>query len=370
MYRFALCAAIILFATLVSRPVRADIIVGTSGPFSGANAALGEQLRRGVQRAIDDINATGGLRGERLVLKAIDDGCDPKKAVDAATQLVSSNAAVVVGHYCSGASIPASKVYEAAGIVQISPSSTHPRFTDDGGWNVLRICPRDDAQGTAAGLRVVSRGANTRIALLNDQSPSSLALVAKVREALDTAGITPVIDESYKPGAKEYADLAQRLRNAGTDIVYLGGTYVESALIVRELRGMGSSAQFISGDALVTEDFWNMAKEAAEGTLMTFMFDPQKLDEARPVIERFKTDGFVPEGHTLYAYAALEAWVKAAEATGGTDSHRIASWLRAGNRIRQRPCELAFDTKGDLAAPRIAWYRWSDGHYMEETPAP
>lgn len=97
---------------------------------------------------------------------------------------------------------------------------------------------------------------------------------------------------------------------------------------------MGSSAQFIFGDALVTEDFWNMAKEAAEGTLMTFMFDPQKLDEARPVIERFKTDGFVPEGHTLYAYAALPDLVEAAEATGGTDSHRIASWLRAGNRIR------------------------------------
>ena len=79
------------------------------------------------QKAIDDINATGGLRGERLALKFADDGCDPRKAVDVATGFVSAGVKVVIGHYCSGASIPASKVYEKAGIVQISPASTHPQ---------------------------------------------------------------------------------------------------------------------------------------------------------------------------------------------------------------------------------------------------
>lgn len=101
---------------------------------------------------------------------------------------------------------------------------------------------------------------------------------------------------------------------------------------------------------------------------MTFMYDPQKFETARPVVARFKDDGYNPEGYTLYAYAAVQAWVQAAEATGGTDSHRIADWLRGGNRIRTAVGELSFDAKGDLREPRFAWFRWSEGRYAEVDP--
>ena len=311
---------LLLAMVMASGIARADILIGTAGPFNGPNATLGEQIRRGTQKAIDDINATGGLRGERLVLKAEDDGCDPRKAVDVATKFVSEGVKFVAGHYCSGASIPASKVYEAAIIVQISPASTYGKYTDEGGWNVLRICPRDDAQGTVAGRLIANRFPAGKIAILNDQSPGSMALAAKVRETLSAAGITPTIDEGYKPGAKDYSILAQKLRDAGVNAVYLGGSYVESGLIVSTMRELGSSAQFIGSDALVTDDFWKSAKDTAEGTLMTFMADPRKFASARAVAERFAADDYAPEGHALYAYAAVQAWVKAAEATGTTDS--------------------------------------------------
>lgn len=360
---------LILAMVMATGMARADILIGTSGPFNGPNATLGEQIRRGAQKAIDDINATGGLRGERLVLKAEDDGCDPRKAVDVATKFVSEGVRFVAGHYCSGASIPASKVYEAASIVQISPASTYGKYTDDGGWNVLRICPRDDAQGTVAGRLIANRFPTGRIAILNDQSPGSMALAAKVREALSAAGITPTIDEGYKPGAKDYSILAQKLRDAGVNAVYLGGSYVESGLIVSAMRELGSSAQFIGSDALVTDDFWKSAKDTAEGTLMTFMADPRKFSSARAVAERFAADDYAPEGHALYAYAAVQAWVKAAEATGTTDSHRIADWLKAGNRVNTVTGEVSFDAKGDLKDPVFAWFRWTDGRYEEIDPA-
>ena len=139
---------LLLLTLLVSAPPAfADILIGAAAPLSGPNAALGEQLRRGVQRAVDDINATGGIRGEKLTVQFADDGCDPRKAVDVATGFVSAGIKAVVGHYCSGASIPASKVYQKAGIVQISPASTNTKFTDEGGWNVVRLVPRDDALG-------------------------------------------------------------------------------------------------------------------------------------------------------------------------------------------------------------------------------
>lgn len=361
---FALAATLAL-----ASPAAAEILIGAAGPFSGTNAALGEQLRRGVQQAVDDINATGGLRGERLAVKFADDGCDPRKAVEVATQFVSDGVAFVAGHYCSGSSIPASKVYEAAGIVQISPASTHPKYTDGGGWNVIRICPRDDAQGSVAALRVLTEFAGRKVAILNDQSPAAIALTDQFRTTLKGGGVAPAIDESYRPGAKDYGDLALRLRNAGIDVIFIGGSYVESGQIIRQLRDLGSAAQLISNDALVTPDFWKAAREAGEGTLMTFTYDPQKFDAARSAIERFREQDYTPEGYTLYAYAAVQAWVQAAEATGGTDSHRIAAWLRGGNRVRTVTGEISFDSKGDLRQPAFSWLRWRDGNYVEELPA-
>ncbi len=189
-------------------PALAEILVGTAGPFSGPNAVLGEQIRRGAQQAIDDYNATGGLRGERLALKALDDGCDPRKAVEVATELVTAGVTFVAGHYCSGASIPASKVYEKAGLVQISPASSHPRFTDEGGWNVIRATPRDDAQGGAAARLIADKFPKAKIAILSDQSPASTALVTKLREGLAAANLRPLLDTTFKPGAEDYADVA------------------------------------------------------------------------------------------------------------------------------------------------------------------
>lgn len=319
--------------------------------------------------AIADINAAGGISGERLSVTFADDACDPKKAVEAATGFISAGVKAVIGHYCSGSSIPASKVYEKAGIVMISPASSHPKLTDEGGWNVIRMCPRDDAQGSAAASLVQAKFAGKKIAVLNDQSPSQLALAAKFRSGLAANGVTPVLDETYKPGAKDYGGLALRLRNAFPDVVYLAGSYVEAGLVVRELRDLGSGAQIISGDQLVSEDFWNTAKDAGEGTLMTFTYDARKFEEARSVMQKFKEAEYSAEGFTLYAYAAVEAYAKASIATSGTDGARIAAWLRAGNRVSTVTGEVAIDAKGDLKSPKFAWFRWSDGRYAEVDPA-
>jgi branched-chain amino acid transport system substrate-binding protein len=353
---------------LAGPPALAEILVGTAGPFSGPNAVLGEQIRRGTQQAIDDYNATGGLRGERLALKALDDECDPRKAVEVATELVTAGVTFVAGHYCSGASIPASKVYEKAGIVQISPASSHPRFTEDGSWNVIRATPRDDAQGSAAARLIADKFPKAKIAILSDQSPASTALVTKLREGLAAANLRPMLDTTFKPGAGDYADVALSVTEAGADLVYLAGSYVEGAAIAKALRGMGSAAQLMGGDALLTEDYWRLAGDAAEGTLVTFLLDPQRLESARTVISRFNESGDAPEGHTLYAYAAVQAWIQAAEATGSKDGARIAEWLRAGNRVQTVVGPMSFDAKGDLRDPLLAWFRWSKGRYAEVDP--
>lgn len=358
--------ATLLLLLLGATPVMAEILIATAGPMAGPNAAFGEQMRRGAQRAIDDINATGGLRGERLKLTVGDDACDPRKAVEVATGFVAQGVKFVAGHFCSGASIPASTVYETAGIVQISPASTNPKLTEDGGWNVLRVCPRDDAQGTFAGRYVAREYRGKKIAILNDKSPAGAALAGKARTALEEAGVAIAIDESYTPGAKNYVELALKLQDSLIEAVYVGGTYVEAAMIIRDLRNLGSVAQLIGGDSLVADDFWNIAQEAGEGAMMTFARDPQQLEPARSVTQRFLAEGFTPEGYTLHAYAAVQAWVKAAEATGGTDPHKITDWLKGGSTVGTVLGELQFDAKGDIRNPQFAWYRWTDGKYAED----
>ena len=349
-------------------PAFAEILLGAAAPLSGPNAALGEQLRRGVQMAVEDINATGGLNGEKLRVKFTDDGCDPRKAIDVATGFVSDGVKAVIGHYCSGASIPASKVYQKAGIAQISPASTLPKFTEEGGWNVVRLVPRDDAQAKAAAALVLDKFPAAKIAIVNDQQPAFARLAATFKAALAEKGVTAALDQSFKAGTKDFTALANQLRVEDIKVVYLSASYVEGGLFAQALREAGSTAQIISGDSLVTDDYANQAKDAANGTLMSFTYDPRKFPTARALVDRFRAAEQNAEGFTLYAYAAVQAWVAAAEATGTTDSARIAEWLRGGNRFDTAIGPVSFDARGDLTQPAIAWYKWIDGRYIEVDP--
>ena len=353
---------------LSAAPALADILIGAAGPLSGTNAALGEQLRRGVEQAVEDINATGGIRGEKLAVQFADDGCDPRKAIDVATGFVSAGVKAVIGHYCSGASIPASKVYEKAGIVQISPASTNPKFTDEGGWNVVRLVPRDDAQAAAAAALVLDRFPGRPIAVLTDQAPGFTALATEFTAALQQKGVTPALQQGFKAGTRDFAPLAKQVAEAGAGVVYLASSYVEGGLIAQALRAAGSQAQIVSGDSLVSEDYGKQAKDAANGTLSSFTYDPRKFPTAKGLVQRFRDKDQNAEGFTLYAYAAVQALAAAAEATGTLDSTRLAEWLRGGNRFDTVIGPVSFDARGDLAAPSIAWFKWIDGRYVEVDP--
>ncbi len=359
---------VLLPLLLGASPAFADILIGAAAPLSGPNAALGEQLRRGVQMAVDDINATGGIRGERLAVQFTDDGCDPRKAIDAATGFVSAGVKAVIGHYCSGASIPASKVYQKAGIAQISPASTNPKFTDEGGWNVVRLVPRDDAQATAAAALVLDRFPGAKIAIVSDQQAAFATLAARFRDALQQKGVTPALQQSFKAGTKDFAPLVQQIVSSGAGVIYLAGSYVEGGLIAQALRAAGSQAQIVSGDSLVTEDYGLQAKNAANGTISAFTYDARKFPTAQGLVQRFRDKDQNPDGFTLYAYAAVQALAAAAEATGTMDSTRIAEWLRGGNRFDTVVGPVTFDAKGDLASPAIAWFKWIDGRYVEVDP--
>ena len=147
-FRFGAFAAMALAIGAISA-AKAEIVIATAGPMTGQYASFGAQMKAGAEQAVKDINAAGGVLGQKLVLHIGDDACDPKQAVAVANQMVNKGVVFMAGHFCSGSSIPASKVYEEEGVLQISPASTNPKLTEEGGDNVFRTCGRDDQQAGA-----------------------------------------------------------------------------------------------------------------------------------------------------------------------------------------------------------------------------
>src|SRR5215210_747893 len=162
----ALGASLALGGTALAQ----DISVGVAGPMTGQYASFGTQLKNGADAAVADINAAGGVMGKKLKLEIGDDACDPKQARSVGEKFASMKLPFVAGHYCSSSSIPASEAYAEGGVLQITPASTNPTFTERNLWNTFRVCGRDDQQGTVAGAYIARAYKGKNIAIIHDKT--------------------------------------------------------------------------------------------------------------------------------------------------------------------------------------------------------
>lgn len=360
-FRSILTAAAIIVAVGATTS-RADIPIAVVGPMTGQYAAFGAQMKAGAEQAVADINKAGGVLGQKLVLEVGDDACDPKQAVAVANQVAAKGVKLAAGHFCSGSSIPASDVYAEENVIQISPASTNPKLTEQGKKNVFRTCGRDDQQGAVAGNYIADHYANKKIAIVHDKQAYSKGLADETKKQLNARGVQEVLYETITPGEKDYSALVSKLKQAGVDILYYGGYHTEAGLIVRQMREQGMSTVLISGDALVTQEYWGITGPLGEGTLMTFSPDPRKNPAAAPVVKEFRAKGIEPEGYTLYTYGAIQAWADAVKAAGSTDTTKVEDKLRSGS-YETVLGKIGFDEKGDVKAPGYVFYVWKDGKY-------
>lgn len=357
-------AALVAAAALAGAgAAQAQIKIAAAGPMTGEYAAFGAQMKAGAQQAVADINAAGGVNGQKLQLEIGDDACDPRQAVSVANKFASDGVKFVDGHFCSGSSIPASKVYADEGILEISPGSTNPDYTDKGGWNTFRVTGRDDEQGAIVGKYLAQHYKGDKIAILDDNSAYGKGLADQVRKAFQANGGKEVLDEHYVAGEKDYSALVSRLKQAGVQVVYIGGYHTEAGLITRQAREQGLDAQFISGDALATDEFAQIAGTAGNGFMFTFPPDPQKNADAAKVVAEFKAKGINPEGYTLYTYAAIQIWAEAADKAKSADPQKVAAELKKGGPWNSVLGPISFDSKGDITKPAYVFYKWENGKY-------
>ena len=345
-----------------------DTTIGVAGPMTGQYASFGTQLKNGAEAAVADINAAGGVLGKKLKLEVGDDACDPKQARAIGEKFASQKLPFVAGHYCSSSSIPASEAYAEGGVLQITPASTNPVFTERKLWNTFRVCGRDDQQGTVAGTFIAKTYKGKAIAILHDKSTYGKGLADEMKKALNKAGTREKMYEAYTQGDKDFNALVSKMKANKIDVVYVGGYHTEAGLILRQMRNQGMASQMISGDAIATNEFWSITGPAGEGMMFTFGSDPRKRPAAAAVVKRFKDKGVDPEGYTLYTYAAMQIWAAAAAKAKTTDAKKVAAALH-GAKWDTVLGPVSFDKKGDITTLDYVFYKWSkDGKY-DEIPA-
>jgi len=364
--KFPLLAAAALATALSVTTAKAeDITIGMAGPITGDLAEFGAQLVRGAEQAVADLNKAGGVMGKQLKLEKGDDQCDPKQAPIVANDLVSKGVVFVAGHFCSGSSIPASSVYSEEGVLQITPASTNPKFTDEAPGNLtFRTCGRDDQQGSFAGPWIAEHFKGKNVAIIHDKSQYGQGLADLTKAAMNAAGQTEALYEAITAGEQDYTALVTKLKEKKIDVIYFGGYHPEAALIVKQAREQGLNAPLLSGDSLNTQEFATLAGAASEGVMFTNAAEARNLPSATAVVKEFRDGGFEPEGYTLSTYAAVQVWAAAVTEAGTTDSAKVAETLRSHDWDTVIG-KLGFDEKGDLKTAAYVWYVFKGGKYEE-----
>lgn len=347
---------------------KAEIVIGIAGPMTGSVAFLGEQQDIGAKRAVADINAAGGVLGQQISTVVVDDACDGEQSAAAAAQLIAAKVAFVNGHICSGASIAASGLYEDSKIIMMSPASTNPRVTDDGGKNVFRVIGRDDDQAVVGAEFLATEYADKNIAVVGGTNPYGAGLAKGVLDELKKRGVEPAMVATFESDGDSYDGIVDQLVASEIDIAYLiSNSPSDMGLIALQARELLPEIQFLSGDALSGDDYLLVAGEAGVGTLFTFGPDARLLPSAAVVTEAIREeDFFEPAGYTLYSYTAVQTWAQAVEKAGTTDYVKVIKALEE-NEFDTVIGKIGFNEKGDVTGvANFVFYEYGEETYTQK----
>ncbi len=247
----------------------------------------------------------------------------------------------------------------------ISPASTNPKVTDEGGRNVFRVIGRDDQQGTIAGDYLADKYAKSTIAILHDGQTYGLGLAEFTKRQLNKRGVTEDIFDRYAPDQPHYSSLVAELVDAKIEVLYVAGYQGDIGIIIRLAKKKIPNVKLISSDALATGDFLVIAGEAGVGSYFTFGPDIRQNPEAATVVAAIRNeDAYEPDGFTLYSYGALQAWAQAVQQAGSLKPDAVIDALRAGS-FDTILGKIGFDDKGDVTGMSpFVWYVFEEESYV------
>ena len=362
----AVVAALSLAGTAHAQQVE-DVKIGFAGPMTGAQAHYGEDFKNGVTLAVEDMNATKPMIGGkqvRFVLDAADDQADPRTGTTVAQKLVDDGIKGMIGHFNSGTTIPASRIYANAGIPEIA-MATAPEYTQQGFKTTFRMMTSDTQQGSVAGTFAVKNLGVKKIAIVDDRTAYGQGLADQFAKAAQASG-GKVIDREYtNDKAVDFKSILTKIKASNPDLIYFGGADSQAGPMVKQMKTLGIKAPLMGGEMVHTPTFLQIAGDAANGTVASLAglpLDqmPGGADYVAKYKKRFNED---VQTYSPYAYDGAMAMFDAMKAANSTDPAKYLPYLAKTNMQAVTTKDLAYDQRGDLKNGGITLYKVVDGKW-------
>ena len=326
--------------------------IGSASPLTGTQAHIGQDIRDGVLLGVEDLNAQGiEIGGKKVVFELIaeDDEANPSKATTVAQKLVDSKVVGVVGHFNSGASIPAAKIYSDAGIPQISPGSTNPKYTQLGYATTFRVVANDNQQGPAVAAYFLNTLKGKNVAVIDDSTAYGQGLADAFEASAKAGGATILAHEHTTDKDSDFTAILTNIKGKTPEYIFFGGIDTQAGPMAKQMKSLGLSAKLLGGDGFQTPKFIELAGDAAEGSTASIPGMPKdKMPGGQAFLAKFekrfnkKVELFAPMG-----YDAVFALADAMKRAGSTEPAKYLPELKK-TKLSGVTGPIEFDEKGDI----------------------
>jgi branched-chain amino acid transport system substrate-binding protein len=345
------------------------IKIGHVAPMSGAIAHLGKDNENGARMAIDELNAKGvkiGGKAVKLELLAEDDAADPKQGTAAAQKLVDSKVSGVIGHLNSGTSIPASKIYSDAGIPQISPSATNPKFTRNGYKTTFRVVADDVHLGGTLGRYAVNNVKGKSIAVIDDRTAYGQGVAEEFEKAVKAAGGKLVGHEFTTDKASDFMSILTTIKAKKPDVVFFGGMDAVAGPMIRQMKSLGINAKFMGGDGICSAELAKLAGDAmADGQVICAEaggVEGQQKKGMEDFTARYKTRFNADvQVYAPYVFDAVNVMVDAMVRAKSSEPAKYLPELAKTSGYKGVTGTITFDNKGDIKNGALTLYTYKAG---------
>jgi branched-chain amino acid transport system substrate-binding protein len=332
------------------------VTIAHVGPTSGAIAHLGKDNEDGAKLAVEELNAKGvTIGGQKVTLKLMteDDAADPKQGTAVAQKLVDAKVAGVVGHLNSGTTIPASRIYSDAGIPQVSPSATNPKYTRQGFKTTFRMVADDTQLGGTLGRYAVKELKGKAIAVIDDRTAYGQGVAQEFSKAVEAAGGTVVAKEFTTDKATDFNSILTTIKGKKADVVFFGGMDAVAGPMLRQMKSLGINAKFMGGDGICSTELVKLGGDAIADNQVYCAEAGGVEGKGKAAMDAFKAKfktkfGTEVQVYAPYVYDAVNIMVAAMVKAGSSDPAKYLPVLAATTDYQGVTGPVSFDEKGDI----------------------
>lgn len=345
-----------------------DVIrIGSVAPLTGPQTHIGKDNENGARLAVDEINAKGlELGGKKVKLELLgeDDQAEPKTATIVAQKLVDAGVVAVIGHLNSGTTIPASRIYNEAGIPQISPSATAVAYTAQGYKTAYRVMANDAQQGKALGQFAVAKMGAKRIAIVDDRTAYGQGLADEFEKAAKAAGGEIIAREFTNDRATDFSAILTSIKGKTPDLIFFGGMDPQGGPMAKQMKSLGLTAKLLGGDGLQNVNFVKLAGADAEGVVASSPGLPiDSMPGGQEFRKKFEAKYGVIQVYAPYAYDAVYALVEAMKRAGSAEPAKVLAELPKTD-LQGVSGPVKFDAKGDTTGGAVTLYEVKSGAWQ------